>query len=93
VGLLARILQFIAGLVLFIWAWQLLTRWLFQSAAKRRVEPFGTMRPKPLHRDPVCGTWVSPEISYTLDQASQTFHFCSAECRERFRAGRRAAGE
>jgi YHS domain-containing protein len=43
----------------------------------------------PLYRDPVCGTYVSPEISLKLEKSGHITHFCSAECRERF--GRRAA--
>ena len=46
----------------------------------------------PLHRDPWCGTHVSPEISFPLEQAGQIQHFCSAECRESYlKASRRAA--
>jgi len=37
-----------------------------------------------LHRDPVCGTYVSAEISVKLEQAGHITHFCSAECRERY---------
>jgi len=39
-----------------------------------------------LRRDPVCGMFVSPEISFTLEQAGQVHHFCSDECRERFKS-------
>jgi YHS domain-containing protein len=46
----------------------------------------------PLHRDPWCGTYVSPEISFPLQQAGQVLHFCSAECRARYqRSSGRAA--
>jgi YHS domain-containing protein len=38
-----------------------------------------------LRRDPVCGIFVSPEISLTLEQSGQVHHFCSAECREQFK--------
>jgi len=30
--------------------------------------------------------FVSPEISFTLEQAGQVHHFCSDECRERFKS-------
>ena len=44
-----------------------------------------------LHRDPWCGTYVSPEISFPLEQAGQVLHFCSAECRARYeRSSQRA---
>ena len=46
----------------------------------------------PLHRDPWCGTYVSSEISFPLEQAGQVLHFCSAECRARHqRSSQRAA--
>jgi len=46
-----------------------------------------------LHRDPVCGTYVSGEISVKLEQAGHIAHFCSTECRERYaQPAARAAG-
>ena len=39
-----------------------------------------------LVRDPVCGTYVAPDGAYTLTARGQTHHFCSDECRLRFRA-------
>jgi len=46
----------------------------------------------PLYRDPFCGTHISPEISFPLEQAGQVLHFCSAECRARYvQSSRRAA--
>jgi YHS domain-containing protein len=45
-----------------------------------------------LYRDPVCGTYVSAEISVKLEKSGHITHFCSAECRERYeRAATRAA--
>jgi YHS domain-containing protein len=43
-----------------------------------------------LYRDPVCGTYVSPEISVKLEKSGRITHFCSARCRERY-AGPAAA--
>jgi YHS domain-containing protein len=37
-------------------------------------------------RDPVCGTFVIPERSVTLDVGARQIHFCSTECRDAFRA-------
>jgi YHS domain-containing protein len=46
----------------------------------------------PLYRDPECGTYVSPEISFPLEQPGQVLHFCSEECRTRYqRSSQRAA--
>ena len=44
-------------------------------------ERFSSIR---LYRDPSCGTYVSPEISFKLEKPGHITHFCSAECRERY---------
>jgi len=36
-------------------------------------------------RDPVCGMFVSTELSRRLVRGSETLHFCSNECLERYR--------
>jgi len=35
-------------------------------------------------RDPVCGMFVSTELSHSLVRGSETLHFCSRECLERY---------
>jgi YHS domain-containing protein len=35
-------------------------------------------------RDPVCGMFVSTEVSHRLVCGSKTLHFCSNECLERY---------
>jgi YHS domain-containing protein len=35
-------------------------------------------------RDPVCGMFVSTELSHCLVRGSETLHFCSHECLERY---------
>jgi YHS domain-containing protein len=75
--------------------------WLIRKSMAGMVRdavPAGGTRPPsnrtavPLERDPVCGTYVSPEISFTTEQSGQILHFCSAECRERYaKSSRRAA--
>ncbi|MBZ5543834.1 MAG: YHS domain-containing protein [Acidobacteriia bacterium] len=37
-------------------------------------------------RDPVCGMFVSTELSHQLRRGGETLHFCSRECLERFQA-------
>ena len=37
-----------------------------------------------LHRDPVCGTYVSPEISFKVEKSGHITHFCSTNCRDRY---------
>ncbi len=79
--------------------WVLLVTWLGRklfstlgpAQAPREKYPNSPLVPKPLYRDPWCGTHVSPEISYSLEQAGQALHFCSAECRERYLESQRRA--
>jgi YHS domain-containing protein len=35
-------------------------------------------------RDPVCGMFVSTELSHRLTRGNETLHFCSRECLERY---------
>ena len=65
-----------------------------RTSAGSRAQPRPGAPPRaiPLHRDPECGTYVSPEISFPLEQPGQVLHFCSAECRARYqRSSQRAA--
>jgi YHS domain-containing protein len=39
-----------------------------------------------LQKDPVCGTYVSVETSLKRIVHGHVYHFCSPECRNRFRA-------
>ncbi|MDE3180337.1 MAG: YHS domain-containing protein [Acidobacteriota bacterium] len=36
-------------------------------------------------RDPICGMFVSTELSHKLNAGGKTLHFCSEECLERYR--------
>lgn len=37
-------------------------------------------------RDPVCGMFVSTEVSHRLSHNGETLHFCSQECLKRYEA-------
>lgn len=55
------------------------------SAAGRAAQP----PPRPTHggqtvRDPVCGMFVSTELSHRLTCDGRTLHFCSRECLEQY---------
>ena len=63
------------------WSWS----WHVGSGGGRPSRP-----PQPLirgetARDPVCGIFVSTEVSYRLTEQGETLHFCSRECLERYR--------
>ena len=38
-----------------------------------------------LKKDPVCGTFIAPSTAVRKTVGSQTFFFCSPECRDKFR--------
>ena len=80
-------------------AW--IVRKAFQRAAglqntnvRGHVQPNGPMQgPKRLVRDPVCGTYVVEDISYSLMQGGESLHFCSQNCMKHYQeANRLAAG-
>ncbi len=37
-----------------------------------------------LHKDPVCGTYVSESVAVKLNAGGQTHYFCSTACRDKF---------
>lgn len=39
-----------------------------------------------LKKDPVCGTYVSAALSVTRKVNGEMMHFCSSECRDKYRA-------
>ena len=39
-----------------------------------------------LKQDPMCGTFVSANSSFTKTLNGEKLHFCSADCRDRYRA-------
>jgi YHS domain-containing protein len=44
----------------------------------------GQTRPGETARDPVCGMFVSTELSVPLKENGRVLHFCSRECLERY---------
>jgi len=72
-----------------------LLRSMFRSMFASRNSPVDYRPPRPapavhtggeLKRDPVCGTFVSVDVSVTKRVDGQTMHFCSATCRDKYRA-------
>ena len=88
-GSIIRFLRFLVYCVLAIWAARKLVRWW---AGPPLGSPRGNtpeVSRRALVRDPSCGVFVSPEISYSLKSAGQVLHFCSPECREVWQAASR----
>ena len=66
---------------------------LFSSGTRAPVGPRKPNPPRPtvqpggeLKKDPVCGTYVSTAASVTRTVGGQVLHFCSKECRDKYRA-------
>jgi len=70
---------------------KLLSRALGNAPAAAKPEPQGMRSAVPLHRDPWCGVYVSPEISFPFEQAGQVLHFCSSECRAKYQTSSQRA--
>ncbi len=91
VRLIAYLLDVIAAVVLVRLVGRVLNRlfgvpkdyfWSSQSAAPRS----GPSQPLQgvTARDPVCGMFVSTELSHRLTRGRDILHFCSRECLERY---------
>ena len=58
----------------------------------RTAEPRGGAQSGPpahgvqMVKDPVCGTYVVPERALSVSVGRETVYFCSAACRDKFRA-------
>ena len=77
----------------------LLVLWVVRAALKTLFAAFrsGGIQQRPtqpppvsaggeLKKDPVCGTYVSTAVSLTRSVNGQVVHFCSKECRDKYRA-------
>ncbi len=91
--LLGYLLQLIFVFFLLRFFWKLLRRLIVgvrmaQQAKGRRSPPPFSDASEQTFRDPVCGMFVSPELSHKLKSSAETLHFCSAECLEKYQAQR-----
>jgi YHS domain-containing protein len=78
--------------ILFFTLLRAVVRSIFQST-KTAATPQTTARQSPtvlvggeLKKDPVCGTYVSTAGAITKTIDGQLVHFCSKECRDKYRA-------
>ncbi|HEY7289683.1 MAG TPA: hypothetical protein VH583_07595 [Vicinamibacterales bacterium] len=49
-------------------------------------------RAQSMVRDPVCGTFLLPERAIVLAESTGAVYFCSAACRDEYRARRTSGG-
>ena len=94
---MVRLLIYVFNLIFVVFIGWLLSRALQQLLGKPQGHyraSWGVRRPASRQeinrgetaRDPVCGMFVSTELSHRLHQGSQTLHFCSRECLDRYQA-------
>jgi len=55
------------------------------SAPRSRTQPPPVSTGGELKKDPVCGTYVSTAVSLTRSVNGEVLHFCSKECRDKYR--------
>jgi YHS domain-containing protein len=98
---MVRLLLYVVDLVIAWLVWQLIAGAIRQVLGgrpsnfnpPRHANPFGPSSAKTptIHgetaRDPLCGMFVSTELSHRLKHDGQTLHFCSRECLERYEQG------
>ena len=82
-------LEFVLPLLVFLFLRSILGN-LFGSRKARRQEaapaPPTVIAGGELKKDPVCGTYVSAALSVTRSVNGEMVHFCSKECRDKYRA-------
>jgi YHS domain-containing protein len=79
---LGRLLEVIVLLLVIRAVWRVVAGMIGVSAGVRRTTASGEPAPVKLVRDPVCGTYVSPDSAIS----DGTEYFCSETCREQWRA-------
>jgi len=86
------VLGFALDVIFFIFIarsiWKLVQGFREGYAGSPQAPPRGNV---PTHgvqmaRDPVCGTYVVPDRALAISDGSRTFFFCSAACRDKYRA-------
>lgn len=81
--MLARLLEIIVILLVIRAVWRALSSMIAISGGVRRTTATsGQPRAVKLVRDPVCGTYVSPDSAIS----DGTHYFCSEKCRNEFRS-------
>ena len=89
-----RLLAYLFDLIVFVVVGRLVTmiiQRLFGRPQSAGQGPQGGSAQKPPQprqgetaRDPVCGMFVSTEVSIPLKENGKMLHFCSRECLERY---------
>lgn len=93
---MARLLIYVLNLVFVVLIGWIVTRIVHQFLGHPQQPRAGrpgaprTDARRTLHgetaRDPVCGMFVSTELSHRLERGGQTLHFCSQDCLKRYQS-------
>ena len=83
---MTRVLLFFVLFVFLLRAISQLWRGLVQGIQGPQDRPPVPARGVQMVRDPVCGTFVVPDRAITLSVGRQQLYFCSAGCRDAYRA-------
>ena len=78
--MLARLLEILVILLVIRAIWRVAASMIAISAGSRRTTASGEPRPVKLVRDPVCGTYVSPDTAISDGRN----YFCSEKCRNEY---------
>jgi YHS domain-containing protein len=79
---LGRLLEIIVLLLVIRAVWRMVGSMIKVSAGTRRTDASGEPRAVKLVRDPVCGTYVSPDSAISDGK----HYFCSEKCRDAYRS-------
>jgi hypothetical protein len=81
ISVLRALLELIVILLVLRAAWRMIGSMVTISAGARRTTATGEPNPVKLMRDPVCGTFVSPDSAISEGRN----YFCSEKCRSEYR--------
>jgi len=92
---LSRIVRYLFWVIVVVWGMRLL-RWIFRAklrdasrVAGSSTAPEMQSQGRRLVRDPICGVHVAEVLALPLREGSETVHFCSEQCREKYTEGLR----
>ena len=80
--MIGRLLEVIVLLLVIRAVWRVVGNMITVSAGARRTTASGEPRAVKLVRDPVCGTYVSPDTAISDGRE----YFCSEKCRDDYRS-------
>jgi len=90
-----RTLAYLLGIILLLTVLRAVIGWIARLVSSQLLGPSASTQSrrapaeaprKELKQDPVCGTYVPEDTAVTLTVDGRVTHFCSEQCRSRYRA-------